>query len=135
MPIRRYLEDNAAFDPDVIKAMSEALERACAALHVNGQLRDREVIAVHIIDLARNGILDAKVLSDRVVAETKALRALYRSFAARESRGAAHGGRFPPHEPGWACVHTTASLAAFTGRALTIFRHRGFGVCHREDPS
>jgi hypothetical protein len=76
MPIRRHLDDNAAFDPEAIKAMSEALERACAALHVNGQLRDREVIAARIIDLARNGVLDAKVLSDRVVAETKSLRAL-----------------------------------------------------------
>jgi hypothetical protein len=36
MPIRRrHLEANAAFDPEAIKAMSEALERACAALHVN----------------------------------------------------------------------------------------------------
>jgi hypothetical protein len=76
MPIRRYLGDNAAFGPDTIEAMSEALERACAALYVNGQPRDREVIAARIIDLAGNGILDAKVLSDRVVAETKALSAL-----------------------------------------------------------
>jgi hypothetical protein len=75
MPIRRYLEDNAIFEPDAIKAMSEALERACTALHVNGQLRDREAIAARI-DLARNGVIDAKALSDRVVAETKALRAL-----------------------------------------------------------
>ena len=76
MPIRRFLEDNGAFGPEAIKAMSEALERACAALHVNGQLRDREIIAARIIDLAHNGVLDAKVLSDRVVAETKSLRAL-----------------------------------------------------------
>lgn len=76
MPIRRYLEDNAAFEPDAIEAMSEALERACAALHVNGQLRDRAVIAARIIDLARNGVIDAKALSERVVAETKALRTL-----------------------------------------------------------
>jgi hypothetical protein len=76
MPIRRHLEDNAAFGPEAIKAMSEALERACAALHVNGRLRDREVIAARIIDLARNGVLDAKVLSDRVVAETKSLCAV-----------------------------------------------------------
>jgi hypothetical protein len=76
MPIRRYLEGNTAFGPEEIKAMSEALERACAALHVNGQLRDRELIATRIIDLARNGVLDAKVLSDRVVAETNSLRAL-----------------------------------------------------------
>jgi hypothetical protein len=76
MPIRRYLEDHSAFDPDAITAMSEALERACAALHVNGQLRDREVIAARIIDLARNGVLDAKALSERVIAETQAMRSL-----------------------------------------------------------
>jgi hypothetical protein len=74
MPVRRYLGDNAAFGPEAIEAMSEALERACAALHVNGQLRDRELIAARIIDLARNGVLDAKVLSNRVVVETKSLR-------------------------------------------------------------
>jgi hypothetical protein len=74
MPIRHYLDDNAIFDPDAIKAMSEALERACAALHVNGQAQDREIIAERIIALARNGIIDAKALSDRVVAETSVLR-------------------------------------------------------------
>jgi hypothetical protein len=71
MPIRRHLDDNAAFDPDAIKAMSEALEQACAALRVNGQIQARQVIAARIIDLARNGILDAKALSDRVIAETR----------------------------------------------------------------
>ena len=76
MPIRRYLEDNSAFDLDAIKAMSEALERACTALHVNGQLRDREAIAARIIDLARNGVIDANALSERVIAEVKALHAL-----------------------------------------------------------
>ena len=76
MPIRRYLEDNSAFDPDAITAMSEALERACAALHVNGHLHDREVVAARIIDLARNGVPDAKALSQRVVAETRAMGAL-----------------------------------------------------------
>jgi hypothetical protein len=76
MPIRRYLEDHAAFEPPAINAMSDALERACIALHVNGHLRDREAIAARIIDLARNGVIDAEVLSGRVVAEAKALRAL-----------------------------------------------------------
>ena len=76
MPITRYLQPNAVFEPDAIKAMSEALERACAALSANGELRDREVIATRIIDLASNGLVDANVLYDRVVAEAKALRAL-----------------------------------------------------------
>jgi hypothetical protein len=34
MPIRHYLDYNTVFEPDAIKAMSEALELACAALHV-----------------------------------------------------------------------------------------------------
>jgi hypothetical protein len=56
--------------------MSDALERACHALSVNGHLRRREVIAARIIDLARNGVTDAKALSERVVAETEALASL-----------------------------------------------------------
>ena len=76
MPIRRYLNDNTVFEPDAIAAMSEALERACAALHVNGQAHDREVIAERIIALARQGIADTKALGDRVIAEAEAMRAL-----------------------------------------------------------
>lgn len=76
MPIRRYLEENSAFEPAAIKAMSEALERACASLHVDGEIRDREVIATRIIDLARNGVIDAGALSGRVVAEVRAMRSL-----------------------------------------------------------
>ena len=64
MPIRHYLDDNSVFEPDAIKAMSEALEQACTALRVNGHAYDREVIATRIIDLARNGVIDAKALSD-----------------------------------------------------------------------
>ena len=44
------------------------------ALH--GHAHDREIIATHIIDLAPTGLTDAKAISDRVVAETKALRLL-----------------------------------------------------------
>ena len=73
MPIRRYLEDHAAFDPEAIDAMSKALEDACKALHIDGEIKDREVVAARIIDLARNGIIDPKALSARVVAEVKAM--------------------------------------------------------------
>ena len=76
MPIRRYLNDHGTFDPDAITAMSEALEQACKALHSNGQVHDREVIAERIISLARTGVIDARALSERVIAEAKALRAL-----------------------------------------------------------
>jgi hypothetical protein len=76
MPIRSYLDDVNTFDQDAIESMSLALERACKALHINGELKDREIIAERIITLARNGVLDAKALSNRVIAETKALRSL-----------------------------------------------------------
>ena len=76
MPIQKYLDDHAPFEPDAIEAMSEALERACTALHINGHVQDREVVATRIIDLARNGVIDAKALSDRIIAETKAMRSL-----------------------------------------------------------
>ena len=76
MPIRAYFEDHAAFEPDAILAMSQALEDACKALHIDGQISDREVVATRIIDLARNGVIDPKALSARVVAEVKAMRSL-----------------------------------------------------------
>lgn len=77
MPIRQYLKDEAAFEPEAIQAMSDALERTCKALKLNGHAMDRETIATRIIELARSGIImDAKALSDRVIAETNALRVL-----------------------------------------------------------
>jgi hypothetical protein len=72
MPIRQYIEDQSAFYPSAIDAMAEALERACHALNVNGHLRERQVIAARIIDLARDGNVDATALSERVIAEAKA---------------------------------------------------------------
>ena len=76
MPIRNYLDDHSAFEPEAIEAMSKALEETCKALHINGQAQDRETIAARIIDLARNGVVDATALTNRVVAETKAMRSL-----------------------------------------------------------
>jgi hypothetical protein len=64
MPIRPYLDDVAAFEPEAVDAMSRALEETCKALHVNGHAHDRQVVAARIIDLARTGILDAKALSN-----------------------------------------------------------------------
>jgi hypothetical protein len=52
------------------------LEEACKALNINGDARDRETVAARIIDLARNGVVDAATLRDRVLAETKAMRSL-----------------------------------------------------------
>jgi hypothetical protein len=76
MPIRAHLGDHSAFEPEEIQAMSKALEEACTTLHIDGEIKDRETVATRIIDLARNGVIDAKALSNRVIAEVKAMRSL-----------------------------------------------------------
>jgi len=76
MPIRNYLNDHASFEPEAIEIMSSALEEACKALHIDGEIRDREAVAARIIDLARNGIIDANALSRRVVAEVRSMRSM-----------------------------------------------------------
>ena len=78
MPIRRFLSESVAFEPEAITAMSKALEEACLALHVFAHdQRGRETVATRIIDLARNGVIDAAALRDRVIAETRAVTMVY----------------------------------------------------------
>ncbi len=73
MPIRAYLENVAAFDPEAINVMSQAFESACAALRIAPtQTRERTIIATRVIDLARNGVIDAQALRDRVLLEARA---------------------------------------------------------------
>lgn len=68
MPIRSYLHDQGVFDPDTVRMMSEAFEQACAALSLPADAtRPRQAIATRIITLARNGVLDAGELRDRVL--------------------------------------------------------------------
>jgi hypothetical protein len=72
MPVGSCVEDHSAFDTDEITIVLQAFEDACAALQIShDQLRARDAIAARIIDLARSGVLDAKALSGRVVAEAK----------------------------------------------------------------
>jgi hypothetical protein len=73
MPIRQYLEPNSVFGPDIIEAMSVALEQTCTALLVNSDARQREIIASRIVDLASGGVTDANSLSNRVIAELRTL--------------------------------------------------------------
>ncbi len=48
MPIGSYVEDCAIFEPEVITAMSQALEETCVQLQIRAdQNRDREMIASH----------------------------------------------------------------------------------------
>jgi hypothetical protein len=72
MPIRTYLNDEAAFEPTAVAAMSQALEQTCHALNIKpSQAGDREVIARRIIDLASTGVVDAKALRNRVLQEAR----------------------------------------------------------------
>ena len=58
MPIRPYLE-GGVFDPEDIQTMSMALEEVCRVLRIGaGAGRDREVVAIRIIELARLGELE-----------------------------------------------------------------------------
>ena len=57
------------FEPNDVEAMSLAYEDICDALHINGDLRARETIAVRVIELARRGERCPTVLRDRVLAE------------------------------------------------------------------
>jgi hypothetical protein len=63
-----------AFDPDALRAMSIALEEVCRTLQVDGDQRAREVMAVRIVELARQGERDPQRLSDRVLREAGTIR-------------------------------------------------------------
>ena len=64
MPIRPFL-DGQAFDPETIEAMSAALAEACRALRLT-EKEDAVVrlLALRIIDRARDGTHDAGMLTD-----------------------------------------------------------------------
>ena len=74
MPIRGYVEDHAAFDPEAIRIMSQAFEEVCAALQIaDTDDRERAIVAARIIDLARSGVLDAQALRERLLLEARSL--------------------------------------------------------------
>ena len=57
------------FDPEITNAMSVAFDDVCQTLKVNGNVREREVIATRIIELARRGERNPAQLRDRVLRE------------------------------------------------------------------
>jgi hypothetical protein len=67
MPIRTFLSDQA-FEPEMIAAMSLALERVCDALRLKAidDIATR-LIAEKIIALAQRGIGDADTLASMVL--------------------------------------------------------------------
>ena len=72
MPIRPYLE-GGVFDPEDIQTMSMALEEVCRVLRIGaGSGRDREVVAIRIIELARRGELEYRRLVERCLKDAGA---------------------------------------------------------------
>jgi hypothetical protein len=67
------LPDQPSFAPEMTVILSQAIDETCDALHIPSEnTHDREVVAARIVDLARRtGVIDAAVLSDRVVRESR----------------------------------------------------------------
>jgi hypothetical protein len=62
--------EGGVFDPEDIQTMSMALEEVCRVLRIGaGPGRDREVVAIRIIELARRGELEYRRLVERVLKE------------------------------------------------------------------
>ena len=68
MPITPFLKGQA-FDPDTVKAMGIALEKACERLKLSRDATDQitQLLASKIIDLARCGERDPETLCRRVL--------------------------------------------------------------------
>ena len=64
-----FSQDQSAFAPESVHAMSVAFDEVCQALRLNGNYSAKETIAVRIIDLARQGEHDASRIRDRVLHE------------------------------------------------------------------
>jgi hypothetical protein len=69
MAIRQFLREGGVFEPDDIKAMSMAFEDVCNSLDLRDPM-SREVMALRIIELARQGERSPTRLRDRALAET-----------------------------------------------------------------
>ena len=74
MPIHPFLTDQA-FDPEVITALSLALERACDALRLSviDDVATR-LVAEKIINLAQRGIRDPDTLASMVLEDLESDR-------------------------------------------------------------
>jgi hypothetical protein len=71
MAIHRLLS-SGAFDPDAVKAMTVAYERACSALDLMDRADPlKEIIAKKIIERAQRGELDAVRLCEAVLKEVR----------------------------------------------------------------
>lgn len=66
------IPDAALFEPDAAHALTVAFDDICHELNLpESATREREAIAVRIIELGRQGLLDPKLLSARILHEAR----------------------------------------------------------------
>ena len=65
--ITALLNEDTVFGPDDITAMSVALEDVCEALKLNGNAKVKEMVAIRIIELVRQGERSPTRLRDRLL--------------------------------------------------------------------
>ena len=68
-----FLRDQSVFEPELTSAMSIAFDEACRMLQLaDGAAREREAVAVRIIELARRGERNPQQLCARVLSDAGA---------------------------------------------------------------
>ena len=68
-----FLRDQYVFEPEATEAMSAAYDQACEALKLSDQaVRERESVAVRIVEWARRGVRDPILLRDQVLRDAGA---------------------------------------------------------------
>jgi hypothetical protein len=68
--IQSLLDNQAAFEPEITQAMSVAFEDVCKSLDLPAiAVREREAVAIKIIELARRGERNPDQLRDRILRE------------------------------------------------------------------
>lgn len=71
--ILQFLRNDTVFEPEATQAMSAAFDAACRALNLAASaVREREAVAVRIIELARRGERDPIRLSETVLRDAGA---------------------------------------------------------------
>jgi hypothetical protein len=69
-----FIKD-AVFDPEATHALAIAFEDICTDMKLPDTDSDaRRIVATRVIDLAREGVLDPKLLRERVMREVSAAR-------------------------------------------------------------
>jgi hypothetical protein len=67
----------AVFEPDEMQALVVAFEEICRQMDLPPSATvAREVVAIRVIDLAREGLVDPALLTDRVLGEVRVARQL-----------------------------------------------------------